>query len=94
MKCIVSVPANLLVAVAVVPVVVISMLALPLSWLAPAAAGVAMKATVPLTSYIFAVLNSFGGETAAVQVPPFSAYWLVPFYILLLMLWRPHVRQP
>lgn len=28
-----------------------------------------------------------------VQMPPFSGYWLVPFYACALMLWRPHVRR-
>jgi predicted membrane metal-binding protein len=90
----ISIPANLLVVVAVTPVVVLAMLALPIALISPALGGALMSLTGPFISYIDWVLESFGREWAAISIPPFNAYWLVPFYVFLLMLWRPYVRQP
>jgi hypothetical protein len=56
--------------------------------------GFLLSLTEPFTAYIQFVLGSFGGPFAAIDVPPFSAYWLVPFYLCLLALWKPYVRTP
>jgi competence protein ComEC len=90
----VSIPANLLVVTAVGPVVILAMLALPLSAISPPAGGAMIKLTQPLTAYIDTVLHAYGGQLAVVHFPPFSAYWLALYYGLLLMLWNPQVRQP
>ncbi len=89
----ISIPANLLVVLAVAPVVICSMAALPLSLIWAPLGGI-VKVAEPCTSYIRWVLDTFGGQGAAISVPDFSAYWLVPFYLLLLMLARPYVRKP
>ncbi len=88
------VPAGLLAIVAGVPVLMISMVAFPLSLFAPWAGGVLVKAALPLTGFVYSVLTAFGGSEVVANVPPFSPYWLVPFYLVLVMLWRPRVRQP
>jgi ComEC/Rec2-related protein len=88
----ISIPVNLVVVMAAAPVVILSMAALPLSLLWPAGGAAMLKMASPLTTYIDSVIGVFGGERAAFTFPPFSGYWLVPFYTLLLLLWRPHVR--
>jgi ComEC/Rec2-related protein len=88
----ISIPANILVVFAVAPIVILAMVALPVAVIWPPIGNALLQGSVPFTSYIDAVLHSFGGERAAVQVPPFSAYWLVPLYLALLMLWRPYIR--
>lgn len=90
----VTVPVSLLIVVAAVPAVMLAMTASALSWLVPAVAGLLLKATAPLLGFVFAILNAYGGADAVAQSPSFSAYWLVPYYGLMLALWRPHVRQP
>jgi len=87
-------PTSLLLIVLVVPVVILSMAALPVSLLVPSAGETILKATVPLADQIYRILHVFGGPGIVAQTPPFSPYWLLPFYGALLVLWRPFVRQP
>ncbi|MFI5384537.1 MAG: ComEC/Rec2 family competence protein [Fimbriimonadales bacterium] len=89
----VMVPAGLLLIVLSVPIVMLAMTALPVSLLLPSAGGIVIKSTIPLMDLVFRVLGAFGGDQVSVIAPPFSPYWLVPFYALLLLLWRPFIRR-
>lgn len=88
----ISIPVNLIVVMAASPIVILALFSLPLSLFWPAAGALLLQAAAPLTTYIDSVIQVFGGERAAINFPPFSGYWLVPYYLLLLMLWRPRVR--
>lgn len=90
----VTVPVSLVIVVAAVPAVMIAMAAGALSWIVPSVAGSLIQVTAPLLGFVSAVLSAYGGADSVAQTPSFSAYWLVPYYGLMLALWRPHVRQP
>ena len=89
-----SVPANLLV-VPVLGIVISGALAAWGLWAIVPAVGVGMlKLCVePMTGWVGLVIERLGSlPFAALDAPEFSAYWLVPIYLLALLLWRPHVR--
>jgi competence protein ComEC len=94
MVSVVSVPANVLIAVALPPITLTSFGAHALSAAAPGlSAGLMLGMVEPLVGWIFCVVELFGNLSfAAVTVPAFSAWWLVPYYGLLLALWRPRAR--
>ena len=49
----------------------------------------------PLTGWIALVIEKLGSlPFASFAVPEFSAYWIVPIYVLALSAWRPYVRTP
>ena len=91
---IVSVAANLL----VVPVLGLVIAAALASWafalvIPPVGVGLLKIGVEPLTGWIGLVIERVGSlPFASVQIPEFSAYWLVPIYLALFAAWRPHVR--
>lgn len=89
-----SVPANLLIGAPVVMLVVIGIVGWllsgillgPVSWLM---SGVA----APLIAWIRWTFTTLGGaDWSAINVPPFSAFWLIPCYGFMLLVWKPYVR--
>lgn len=91
---IVSVPANLLV-VPVLGFVISGALSSWLIYLVIPSSGVGLLkiGVEPLTGWIAIVIEKLGAlPFASVPVPDFSAYWIAPFYLCALLLWRPHVR--
>lgn len=87
----ISVLANVLVVVAVAPIVWVGIAAVPLSMVWATAASVLILAVSPCIIYIDSVVNYLGGAWV-LNFPEFSAYWLVLIYGLAIALWRPHVR--
>lgn len=93
---VVSVVANLVV-VPVLGVVIAGALG---SWalylLIPASGVGLLKVCVePLTGWIALVIENLGSlPFASFAVPDFSAYWIVPIYLIALSVWRPNVRTP
>ena len=90
----VALPANLLIAPVVGPILAVAMLAHAVAGFAPAVGdGLYRLVVEPLMGWIEAVVNVLGTPAwASSRVPAFSAYWLVPLYASLLLLWRPRVR--
>lgn len=88
---IVSIPANVLIILALPAITLTAFVAHPLSVVWPALSqGLLVLLVEPLTGWILWVAESFGNlPFAAVSTPAFSAWWLIPFYALLLMMWRP-----
>lgn len=89
-----SVPANMLV-VPFLGFVISGALFAWMSWLMVPAFGVGLLRIFvePVTGWIGAVIDRLGSlPFAAVVVPEFSAYWLVPVYLAGLLVWRPYVR--
>lgn len=90
----VSIPANLAIGIVVGPVLVAALLALAASYLAPAvAAGILSALVAPWTASMAAIVEWFGSQTwSAVEVPAFSAWWVVAAYLALLAAWRKRAR--
>jgi competence protein ComEC len=95
MVSIASVPANVLIGIAVAPIVVGAMAATALLSVWPAMSMGLMRVVVePLSGWFLWVVDGLGSiRLAAVDVPPFSAYWLLPVYAAMLLLWRKRARQ-
>lgn len=93
---IISVLANLLIVAALAPVTLLALASFGISFISLALSVGVMKLVVePLTGWILLVVNVLGSlPFAAVEVPPFNGYWLVPIYGAMLLTWRKHVRQP
>ncbi len=90
-----SIPANLLI-VPVLGIVISGALIAWAVWLVLPAVGVGLLKVViePTTGWVGAVIERLGSlPFAAIYVPEFSAYWLLPVYVLCLLIWRPHVRE-
>lgn len=91
-----SVLANLLIAGLVTPILIVSLGCFVASALLPAAiVGALMSATVaPWLEALRAIVDRIGSwEFSAVPVPGFSAYWLLVWYGLAIVLWRPRARM-
>lgn len=88
----VAIPANLLIVGAASAVVVISMASLGVGVFTAAGGALVLGLATPFVRYIDGSLALLGQEAAVVQIPPFTAYLLVPFYLGLLMMGRPYVR--
>ena len=93
---IISVLANLLIVAALAPVTLLALASFGISFVSLALSVGLMRLVVePLTGWILLVVNVLGSlPFAAVEVPPFNGYWLVPIYAAMLLTWRKHVRQP
>jgi len=90
----VSIPANLLVELPVTVLVPLGLLAWALSGIATAFSTGLMQLLVdPLLNTIKFVVEAVGGPWSAVNVPPFSAWWVLVCYTLLVMLWKPRLRD-
>ncbi len=90
----ISVFSNLVI-LPIVPVVVVGALGAWLVGLAAPVMGVGLLKVVvePLASFLVWSIGWMGDWPAStVQVPAFSAYWLAPIYLLMLLGWRPRVR--
>lgn len=90
----VAIPANLLIGPVIGPILSLAMLAYAIAGFAPAvSAGIEHYVVGPLVDWVRAVADVLGSPGwAASNVPAFSAWWLVPIYGAMLMLWRPRVR--
>jgi len=85
-----SIPANVLIAFVLPPLMVTSLGALAASTLLPAVAAGAMRLVVePLAGWVLWVVSTLGAHPwAAVVVPPFHPYWIAVYYGVWLVLWR------
>lgn len=95
MISLVSVLANVLIAFVIAPIVIATLVAQAVSPVSAALAAGLMKLVVePLSGWFLWVVDSLGQmRWAAVDTPPFSAYWLIPIYGAMLCLWRKRVRE-
>ncbi|MBX3118464.1 MAG: ComEC/Rec2 family competence protein [Fimbriimonadaceae bacterium] len=92
---VIAVLANLLIAAAILPIMVGSVVGWLFSFLLPAvSAGILAIFVTPFVGWISWVVNGLGSLSfAAMEIPAFNALWLVPIYAALIALWRPRVRQ-
>jgi competence protein ComEC len=91
---VVSIPANVLIAIAL-PAITLTAFAAHLitGVTVPLGTGLMIGLAQPLTGWILWVADTFGNLAfSAIAVPPFSAYWMLPYYAVALMLWRPRAR--
>jgi predicted membrane metal-binding protein len=89
-----SIPANMLV-VPVLGLVIGGALFAWATWLVVPAVGIGMLKLIvePMTGWVGIVIERLGSLSfAAVAVPEFSPYLLVPVYVAGLLVWRPYVR--
>ncbi len=91
----ISILANLLIEVPVTLIIWASLLAWMVSGAFPSlAVGMLLQVVTPLTNGMVATVEWLASlPWASISLPAFSAYWLVPVYIGLLLIWRPHVRK-
>lgn len=91
----ISIPANLVIELPVTVIIWCALLSWMLSGLLPWVAAGAMTQLVEAAAEFLAksvrLLSDF--DYAAINVPYFSSYWLLPIYIALLMMWRPSERK-
>lgn len=90
----VSIPANVLIAL-VLPFITLTAFAAQLiEPLAPVLSlGLMAGMVTPLAGWVQWVVEQFGSlGFAGVSVPSFSGYWMVPYYAAGLLLWRPYAR--
>jgi len=89
------IPANLLIAAVVAPIVVGSLLSQPIAALFPPL-GVGILVLIgTLAGWVLWVVDALGSlPGSTVSLPGFSAYLLVPLYGAMLLMWRPRVRRP
>jgi competence protein ComEC len=95
MVSVASVLANVLIGFVIAPIVIAALVAQAVSPFSAALAVGLMKLVVePLSGWFLWVVDSLGQmRWAAVDAPPFSAYWLLPIYAAMLCLWRKRVRE-
>ena len=91
---VVSIPANILIALSLPAITLTAFAALPLFGLLPAlSVGLMVGIVQPLSGWVLWVVQSFGSLSfAAFQVPTFSPWWIAPYYAFCLLLWRPRAR--
>jgi competence protein ComEC len=92
---IISPIANLVIGWAISIIVVVCMIGSVLHIVASSVcAGLMLMLVRPLIGWVSLSVGLLGSwSLASIEVPTFSAYWLIPIYGLLLMTWRKHVRQ-
>lgn len=92
----IAVVSNVLIGIAVAPVTLVALASLGVAYISmPLAFGLMGLIVEPLVGWILLVVNGLGPlPFAAISVPPFSAYLLVPIYAAMLMTWRKRARQP
>jgi competence protein ComEC len=93
---VISVVANLAIAVALPPLILVALISYLVSFFAPAIAFGAMSSVVAsIAGWLLFVADRLAAVPfAAFEVPAFSGYWLVPIYGAMLLLWRKSARQP
>ncbi len=94
MVSLISVPANILITLVLAPITLTAFFAHLVASLLPGLSQGLMGGLVePLTGWVLGVVNGMGPlPNAAIGIPNFSAYWMLPYYGAMLLLWRPHVR--
>lgn len=94
MVSVVSVPANVLIALTLPVLTLSAFFAHGIFGLWPAlGAGMMVGIVQPLSGWVLWVVEMFGSLSfAAISVPAFSAWWMVPYYGLMLAFWRPRAR--
>lgn len=94
MVSVVSVPANVLIALTLPVLTLSAFFAHGIFGLWPAlGAGMMVGIVQPLSGWVLWVVEMFGSLSfAAISVPAFSAWWMVPYYALMLAFWRPRAR--
>jgi competence protein ComEC len=92
---IVSVIANLLIAVVVPAIIVGSFLSYAVSLIFPPVASWVMATLIgPWVGFLFAVVSPLSSlDAAVIRCPEFSGYLLVPIYAAMLMMWGVNVRR-
>lgn len=90
----VAIPANVLIALALPAITLTAFIAQPLDAVWPAlSTGMMVGLVEPLIGWILWVAESFGSlEFAAISTPDFSAWWMLPYFAALLLIWRPRAR--
>lgn len=90
----ISIVANLVILPAVTAVLIAALLAWGFSFvIPPIAVGLLHVVVEPLCGWILAAIESISSlPFAAVNVSPFSPIWLLAYYGLAVMLWRPRAR--
>jgi competence protein ComEC len=84
-----SIPANALLTAAVPLIVVSSLAGFALSFVWPPLGQGLALAALPMVGWVYAAVEYCGQPSWAVlEVPAFSAYWLLPFYGAFLLAWR------
>jgi competence protein ComEC len=91
---VISVIANVLITIALMPILVLSMLSLAIVPFSSAlATGLMVACVSPLAGWVLWVVETLGSwELSSLNVPEFSPFWLVPYYAAFLFLWRRRVR--
>jgi competence protein ComEC len=91
-----SVAANLLVALVVPVVIVGALVAHPISFAVPAVAqGIMSMVVAPLVGWIYWVVGTLSAPSWSVlSVPAFSGYWIALLYLAALATWRRRVVHP
>jgi len=88
--------ANLAVAFVLGPIVIATISsALTMGWAAPVSAGLLVVIAMPLAKWIeFSVTEMASLPFASINVPGFSAFWLLPIYAAFGIFWKKHARKP
>lgn len=91
-----SIPANVLIAFALPPLMGGAMVAMGVSGVAPALAqGIMLVVVQPLAGWLLWVVETVGAWPAsAVEVPPIATGWLVAYYLCWAAVWRKVPRPP
>lgn len=91
-----SIPANVLIAFALPPLMGGAMVAMAASAMAPSLAqGVMVLLVQPLAGWLLWVVETVGGWPAsAVEVPPIATGWLAAYYLCWAVVWRKVPRPP
>ena len=81
-------------AAALPPITLTAFAAHALSGIVPSlSAGLMAVIVENLSGWVIWVANLFGNLSfASLPIPPFSAYWMAPYYLAFLMIWRPRAR--
>jgi Competence protein len=81
---------NLLVSPALPLIILVSMIAWPVGFVAPSVQVGLLKIVVgPLASWILSVSTWFGGQSwCSIAWPPFNPYWIALYYGAFLLLWN------
>lgn len=92
---IVAILANIVVVFAVVPIIVLAMLATSLQVIWSEGAANLMRAAGTLSNGLGWMLDSIGPRPwASISTAAFNPYWLIVIYGIPLIFWRKHLRQP
>lgn len=90
----IAIPANVLIALALAPLTLTAFAAHAMSGIVPAlSAGLMVGVVEPLSGWVLWVVDTLGPLSfASLSIPAFSAYWMLPYYGVLILFWRPRAR--